>query len=71
MPQTRGADESPSMPEMKQIPRLHPQYVQDLERCYIFLSLDIVHAGGKLPRLYDRFLKGEEAKVRLEKGFKQ
>lgn len=56
---------------MKQTHRLHPKDLQDLERCYIFLSLDIVHAGGKLPRLHDRFLKGEAAEVRLEKGFKQ
>lgn len=69
LPQKRRADESQPVPKMKQTPRLHPRYTQYSERCYLFLSLEIVHAGGKLPRLHNRPSKA--SKVRFENLCKQ
>lgn len=71
MPQKREADESQPMPKMKQTPRLHPRYMQYLEKSYSFLSLENVHAGGKLLRLHNRPSKGEAAKVRFKNLLKQ
>lgn len=69
LPQKSQADESQPVPKMKQTHRLHPRYMQYSERCYLFLSLEIVHAGGKLPHLRNRPSKA--AKVRLENLCKQ
>lgn len=65
MPQKREADESQPMPEMKQTPRLHPRYMQYLEKSYLCLNLENVHAGGKLPSLHNRTSEGEAAKMRF------
>lgn len=53
------------MPKMKQTPTLHRMYLQYLERCYLFLSAEMVHAGGKLPSQQSRPSKGQVAKVRF------